>query len=121
MYGAGHFTTGNTGTIHCGCYIFPMMTIEQTVAIPADHRIFLELPRSVPIGVNARVSISIPTVFDRQNDIEPVKEVKSYRGILKGKGISVERLRELQREDKVLEEAALEEAGERQSRGTGQP
>ena len=36
------------------------MTIEQTVEIPADYRISLELPRSVPVGVNARVSISIP-------------------------------------------------------------
>jgi len=80
------------------------MTIEQTVAIPSDYRIFLELPRSVPIGVNARVSINIPTVFDSQSGIEPVKSEKSYRGILKGRGISVERLRELQREDKALEE-----------------
>jgi hypothetical protein len=84
--------------------IFLIMTIEQTVAIPADYRIFLELPRSVPIGANARVSINIPTEFDSQSGIEPIKSVKSYRGILKGRGISVERLRELQREDKVLEE-----------------
>ena len=83
-----------------------MMTIEQTVAIPADYRIFLELPRSVPIGANARVSISIPTVFDSQSGIEPVKPVKSYRGILKNRGISVERLRELQREDKAQEDMA---------------
>jgi hypothetical protein len=82
------------------------MTIEQTVTIPADYRIFLELPRSVPIGVNARVSISIPTVFDSQNSIESVKPVKSYRGILKGRGISVERFRELRREDKALEDAS---------------
>jgi len=54
------------------CYISLMMTIEQTVAIPADYPIFLELPRSIPIGANARVSISIPTVFDNQNGIEPV-------------------------------------------------
>jgi len=83
------------------------MTIVQTVTIPNDFRIFLELPRSVPIGVNARVSINIPTVFDGKSDIEPVKPVKpvkSYRGILKGRGISVERLRELKREDKALEE-----------------
>jgi len=79
------------------------MTIEQTVSIPADYRIFLELPRSVPIGANARVSINIPAEFDSQSRIEPVKPIKSYRGILKGRGISVERLRELQQEDKALE------------------
>ena len=80
------------------------MTIEQTVTIPADYRIFLELPRSVPIGVNARVSISIPTAFDGQSCIGSVNPLKSYRGILKGRGISIERLRELQREDKALED-----------------
>jgi len=85
-----------------------MMVIEQTVKIPADYRISLELPRSVPTGVDARVSISVPTVFDEQGVIEPVEQTKSsvYRGILKGRGISVERLRELQREDKALENAA---------------
>ena len=92
------------------CYIFLIMTIEQTVAIPADYRIFLELPRFVPIGANARVSINIPTESDSQNGIDPVKQIKSYRGILKGRGISVERLRELQREDKTLE------AGDREIR-----
>jgi hypothetical protein len=80
---------------------FLYMTIEQTIAIPADYRIFLELPRSVPIGANARVSINIPTEFDSQKGFEPVKPGKSYRGILKGRGISVERLRELQQEDKA--------------------
>ena len=38
------------------------MIIEQTIEIPADYRIFLELPRSVPIGVKARVEIQIPAV-----------------------------------------------------------
>jgi len=81
------------------------MTIEQTVTIPADYHLFLELPRSVPIGVNAHVSISVPTVFDDQSSVKPVKPEKSYRGLLKGRGISVERLRELQKEDKALEDA----------------
>jgi len=84
------------------------MTIDQTVKIPADYRIFLELPRSVPIGVNARISINIPTVFNSQNGTEPVKQEKSYRGILKGRGINIERLRELQREEKTLEDTADE-------------
>jgi hypothetical protein len=84
------------------------MTINQTVTIPADYRIFLELPRSVPTGVNARVSINIPTVFDSQSGTELVKPRKSYRGILKGRGINIERLRELQREEKTLEDTADE-------------
>ena len=79
------------------------MTIEQTVTIPADYRISLELPRSVPTGVIARVSIAIPTGFEGQT-VEP--QLKSFRGVLKGKGISIERLREIQREDKALEDTA---------------
>ena len=89
------------------------MTIEQTVAIPADYRISLELPRSVPTGVNARISITIPTVYETQSSIEPDKPVKSFRGILKDKGITIERFREMQREDKALEDAA----DERQNQG----
>ena len=80
------------------------MTIEQTVTIPDDYRIFLDLPHSIPSGARVRVSIAIPTVFENQNTIE--SQLKSFRGILKGKGISIERLREMQREDKDLEDVA---------------
>jgi hypothetical protein len=37
------------------------MTIEQTVTIPADYRIFIDLPRSVPSGVKASIKINIST------------------------------------------------------------
>ena len=80
------------------------MTIEQMVEIPVNRRISLDLPRSIPAGVKARVSIAISSIFDNQCSAEP--QVKSFRGILKGKGISVERLREMQREDKSLEDVA---------------
>ena len=89
------------------------MTLTQTVKIPADYRISLELPRSVPTGVNASISITIPTSYETQNSIEPVKPVKSFRGILKDKGITIERFLEMQREDKALEDAA----DERQNQG----
>jgi len=84
------------------------MTITQTVDIPADYRLFLELPRSVPTGVKARIEITIPTIFEGYSGNELDKPGKSFRGILKGRGISVERLREIQREDKTLEDAADE-------------
>jgi hypothetical protein len=48
------------------------MTIEQTVEIPADYRIFLELPRSVPIGVMARVAISVPFEDAGREDVVPL-------------------------------------------------
>ncbi|MCL2026544.1 MAG: hypothetical protein FWG92_07050 [Leptospirales bacterium] len=57
--------------------------------------------------------MTIPAEFESQNDKEPIKPIKSFRGILKGKGISLERLREIQREDKAMENAAVE----RQNRG----
>ncbi|MDR1128460.1 MAG: hypothetical protein LBL20_04030 [Treponema sp.] len=41
---------------------------------------------------------------------------KSFRGILKGRGITLERFREMQREDKALEEEAEER---RQTRTLG--
>ena len=85
-----------------------MVTIEQTVAIPADYRIFIDLPRSVPIGVQARVSITIPTAFESHSGMEQRKTLKSFRGILKDKGITIERFREMQHEDKALEDAADE-------------
>jgi len=81
-----------------------MMTIEQTVTIPADYRLFLELPHSIPIGARAKVSVVIPTVFDSHNTVN--LNIKSFKGILKGKGITIDQLREMQREDKALEEAA---------------
>jgi len=87
------------------------MVIEQTVRVPDDYRLLLELPHTIPSGVIARVSIAIPTIFDNQSTAEG--PVKSFRGILKGKGISVERLREIQGEDKALEDAA----DERQKQG----
>jgi len=77
------------------------MIIEQTVTVPDDYRLFLELPRSIPSGVKAHVSIAIPVLFENKNVIN--QQDKLFRGILKDKGISIERLREMQREDKALE------------------
>ena len=84
------------------------MIIEQIISISNDYRILLELPRYVPAGVQAQVSITIPTAFESQSGKKPLKPIKSYRGILKGKGITLERFREMQREDKALEDAADE-------------
>jgi hypothetical protein len=87
------------------------MIIEQTVEIPADRRIFLDLPHSIPVGVRARIEINIPAVPEI-----PVKTVqataKSFRGILKGRGITLERFREMQREDKALEDKAEDRRNE---------
>ncbi|MDR2096630.1 MAG: hypothetical protein LBP76_14100 [Treponema sp.] len=76
------------------------MTIEQTVEIPANYRLLLELPRSVPVGARAKIEINIPVAEETaQNGSEGVKPVNSFKGILKGRGITLERFREMQRED----------------------
>jgi hypothetical protein len=87
------------------------VTIEQTIKIPSDYRLYLELPRTVPTGVMAKVEINIPTVLDSP---QPGTPVKSFRGILKGRGITLERFKEMQREDKSLED----EADERRNKDT---
>jgi hypothetical protein len=54
------------------------MTIEQIIDIPADYRVFIELPRSVPSGVKAKVAISIPaaaTNFPPSVEIEDVRQL----------------------------------------------
>ena len=54
------------------------MTITQTVEIPADYRISLELPRSVPIGAIARVDINIPVRINKKranSEIEYVRQL----------------------------------------------
>ena len=43
------------------------MIIEQTVTIPANNKIFLELPPFVPSGITALIKIDIPAVKDINN------------------------------------------------------
>ena len=88
-----------------------MMTIEQMVAIPTDYRISLELPRSVPAGTVAQVSITIPLVYESRSGSNSTTPIESFRGILKGRGISIEQLRKMQHQDKALEEATDECCG----------
>ena len=38
------------------------MTIEKTITVPADYRLFLELPRSIPSGIKAQIKINIPSI-----------------------------------------------------------
>ena len=89
------------------------MIIEQTMEVSPNHSITIALPCSIPIGTMARVQVTIPTVFENQNKVEPIKAAKSFRGILKGKGISLERFQEMQRQDKAIEDAADERRSQR--------
>jgi len=79
-------------TFFFSCYVY-LMTIEQTVTIPANHRLFLELPRSIPSGVRAQVKIDIPAVaaidtrnssFQSSFEIEEVRQLLQKEMTLKG-------------------------------------
>ena len=60
------------------------MTIEQTVTIPNNYQISLELPHSVPIGVMAQVKINIPAVAEKNaaNSVQPLSEIDDVRRLL---------------------------------------
>ncbi|MCL2043483.1 MAG: hypothetical protein FWG89_05025 [Treponema sp.] len=61
------------------------MTIEQIVEIPADYRIFLDLPHSVPVGAKARIAIDIPVdnIIDQDKSVKsPSAEIKNIRQLL---------------------------------------
>jgi len=61
------------------------MVIEQTIEIPADYRLLLELPRSVPTGVKAHVEINIPAEIPKgENDFVPpiTAEIEDIRQLL---------------------------------------
>ena len=57
------------------------MTIEQIVDIPADYRIFLELPHSIPTGVKARVEVNIPAMGTKSKN-DSVTEIEYVRRLL---------------------------------------
>ncbi|MCL1929326.1 MAG: hypothetical protein FWG07_11125 [Treponema sp.] len=61
------------------------MTIEQIVDIPADYRISLELPHSIPTGVKARIEINIPAPIKKdQSDsgLTPTGTIEDVRQLL---------------------------------------
>jgi hypothetical protein len=60
------------------------MIVEQIVDIPADYRISLELPHSIPTGVKARVAISVP-----------VMDAKSQSGPASPPSVELEEVRQL--------------------------
>ena len=79
------------------------MTIEQTIEIPADHRIFLDLPLELPVG-KAKVTVTPQTEKTVANGYEATA---SLRGLAKkmGSTLTVERFLEMRQEDLILEEA----------------
>ena len=59
-------------------------SIEQTIEIPDDYRIFIELPHSVPSGVMAKIQINIPAAspkdisnsyYQTSNTIDEIRQL----------------------------------------------
>ncbi|GHV84214.1 hypothetical protein AGMMS50212_15540 [Spirochaetia bacterium] len=57
------------------------MTIEQTIEIPTSRRVTFDLPFTFPIG-KAKVEV---TVNSESETVQPVKPLRSLRGIDKGR------------------------------------
>ena len=78
------------------------MTIEQTITIPANHRIFIELPPELPVG-KAKITVT-PQAEDPAT--HAYEAIKNLRGLAKrmGSGFTVERFIEERREDLRREE-----------------
>ena len=79
------------------------MIIEQTVEIPADHRIFLDLPSDLPVG-KAKITITPQPEKPSANIYDAVTKL---RGLAKemGSSLTVEGFLEMRQEDFRLEEA----------------
>ncbi|GHV93450.1 hypothetical protein AGMMS50268_39530 [Spirochaetia bacterium] len=76
-----------------------MMTIQKRVENPASYRITVDVPREMPVG-----TINLTFSADHPVQAKGGKPVKSMRGILKGKGITLAEFEKMQREDLLLEE-----------------
>ena len=46
------------------------MIIEQTVEIPSDHRLIINVPREIPIG-KAWVELKLTPVVERESEFAP--------------------------------------------------
>jgi hypothetical protein len=67
------------------CYIYPM-TIEQTVEVPANHRIFLDIPPQIPAGRVILTFTPAPKCGDNSLTADPglnrKPPISRYFGIL---------------------------------------
>ena len=79
------------------------MTIEQTIEVPADHRVFLDLPPELPVG-KAKITITPQTEKPASS---AYGSIENLRGLAKrmGSNLTVENFLEMRREDLRLEEA----------------
>jgi hypothetical protein len=80
------------------------MTIEQTIEVPASHRVFLDLPLDLPVG-RAKVELTINHEDAPQK--KSVKSLVSLIGVDKGRD-TMEAYFARKRADKAKEDAQFE-------------
>jgi hypothetical protein len=76
------------------------MVIEQTVEIPVNRRVYLEMPPYIPEG---RATITF-SVSPADSSFQNVKPWRSYRGIFKRSGNTVSDFLRRMREDREIED-----------------
>jgi hypothetical protein len=82
------------------------MTIEQTVEIPADHRLTIEVPPEVPAGKAILAFIPIKAQPEMKSSRKKIDDLtRELRELCKSSTLTVEGFRKMQREDIEREEA----------------
>jgi hypothetical protein len=77
------------------------MTIEQTVEIPVDHRLTVEVPPEIPSG-RIRLELKFTPEYEPQKTA-PGAWINPLKGLCKGSKLTLERFKEMQRADSKLE------------------
>ena len=78
------------------------MTITQTVEIPADRRIILNVPPQIPTGTTARLEVIWFPQKKENNSLDTALE--EIWTLCKDSSITVDSFLEMRRQDKELEE-----------------
>ena len=82
--------------------MFLCMTITQTVEIPADRRITLEVPPQIPAGTTARFEVIWFPINKTANNLDTALE--KIWTLCKDTSITVDSFLEMRRHDNELEE-----------------
>ena len=85
--------------------ILSNMTIEQTIGIPANHRLVFDVPREIPTGATARCEIHWFPRKDAVNNLNAALE--EIWALCKDAPVTVDGLLEERRRDNETEEARL--------------
>jgi len=78
------------------------MTIEQTIKIPADHRLTIDVPREVPVGATARCEIHWFPRKEAINNLDAALE--EIWALCKDAPVTVDSFLEERRRDNEMEE-----------------